>query len=113
MAGYAVELRRQDCQVTLGGDRGEFDVWLAFPNPRRGRGHRRQVDIPVEDYCAAQCGHTDARLLLSEARLRAEAVAEWLAQRVAVSAPLTLDDDLLRRIGDLQRARAKALFGKR
>ncbi len=113
MAGYSLVLRRDDYQVTLGGDRGEFDAWLAFPNPREGRGHAHLIDMPAEDYFAAQRGDTDASFLLSDAARRAEAVAKWLSRRVGFGSPLTLDNDLLRRIGNLQRARAKALFAKR
>jgi hypothetical protein len=111
MSGYSLALRRDDCRVTLGGDRGDFDAWLAFPNPRKGRGHPRLVNMPAEDYLAAERGDIDASFLLSDGSWRAQAVAEWLTRRSGGSAPLTLNDDLLQRIRTLQRARAKALFG--
>lgn len=113
MAGYSLALRRDDCRVTLGGDRGEFDVWLAFPNPHKGRGHPRLVEMPAEDYLAAERGDTDASFLLSDGSERAQAVAEWLARRAHASTTLTLDDDLVQRIRVLRRARAKVLFGRR
>lgn len=113
MAGYSLSLRHGDCRVTLGGDRGEFDAWLAFPNPRRGRGHPRLVDMPAEDYVAAERGDTDATFLMSDSAGRTEAVAEWLSLRAGGSAALTLDDALLQRIRALQRLRAQALFGGR
>lgn len=110
MAGYSLDLRRGDCVVTLGGDRGEFDVGIEFPNPRSGRGHPRRVRMPAEDYMAAERGDSDAAFLLSEGAGRAQAVADWLARRVGGTA-LALDDDLLLRIRALQGLRARGLFG--
>jgi hypothetical protein len=110
MAGYSLALGRNDCQVMLGGDRGDFDVWLGFSNPLRGRGHPRRVEMPAEDYLAAERGDVDAAFLLSDSPLRAQAVATWLTRR-AGNAPLALDEELLQRIQTLQRQRAKAMFG--
>ena len=111
MAGYSLDLRRGDCRVRLGGDRGDFDISIELPNPRSGRGNPRRVDMPAEDYMAAERGDTDAAFLLSESGGRAQAVATWLATRVDASGALALDDDLLQRIRVLQRLRAEALFG--
>lgn len=109
MAGYSVALSRDDCTVILGGDRGDFDVDLRFPNPRVGRGHRRIQTVLLEDYVAAARGDADAALLLSSTR-RGES-ASWLSRRVEEPNPLALDEALLSRIKELQRQRAEALFG--
>jgi hypothetical protein len=109
MAAYSVSLTRDDCTVILGGDRGEFDVQLQFRNPRTGRGHRRRQTMPLEDFVAGVRGDSDATLLMSPARH--EETARWLRCRVAQPPPLALDEALLSRINELQRQRAKALFG--
>ena len=111
MAGYSVTLSRDDCKLIIGGDRGDFDVTVEFPNPRKGRGHARMRRMPAEDYVAAVRGDTDASFLLSSSTGRHQVVATWLTQRVAGPNPLALDEDLLRRVSALQRERAKALFG--
>jgi hypothetical protein len=111
MAGYSLALRRDDCEVHLGGDRGDFDVNLAFPNPRKGRGHPRTETMPAEDYVAGVRGDADASFLLQDPAGRHSEVARWLAERVATLTPLALDEALLDRISALQRQRAKALFG--
>lgn len=111
MAGYSVALTRDDCTVTLGGDRGDFEAWLEFPNPRQGRGHPAKVDMPAEDYVAAVRGDADASFLLSEAARRQAEVARWLASAVADDARLTLDAPLAHRVRSLQQERSKALFG--
>ena len=109
MAGYSVALTREDCTVTMGGDRGDFDVELSLPNPRRGRGHPRVRTMPLEDFVAGTRGDPDARLLLSSTRN--ETATGWLRHRVAEPDPLMLDEELLIRIQALQRQRSKALFG--
>jgi hypothetical protein len=111
MAGYSVALSRDDCSVILGGDRGDFDATLSFPNPLKGRGHPRVRSVPVEDYVAAVRGDTDASFLLRDAGERHRQVAMWLIARVADRHPLELHENLVRRINALQRERAKALFG--
>lgn len=109
MAGYSVTLTRDDCAVIMGGDRGDFDVDLRFPSPRRGRGHPRVQTMPLEDFVAASRGDIDARLLL--ASNRRETSTEWLQRRLVEAVPLVLDEDLLTRIRALQRLRSKAMFG--
>lgn len=109
MAGYSVALSRDDCTVTLGGDRGYFDVDLRFRNPRVGRGHRRIQTMLLEDYVAAARGDADATLLLSS--IGDDESARWLSRRVEQPHPLALDEALLSRIEELQRQRARALFG--
>ena len=102
-------LSRDDCSVIMGGDRGDFDVQLSLPNPRRGRGHPRTQTMPLEDYVAASRGDSDARLLLSSTRN--ETATQWLIRRVGEPHPPALDEELLSRIKALQRQRAEALFG--
>lgn len=109
MAGYSVALSREDCTVILGGDRGDFDVDLRFRHPRVGRGHRRVETMPLEDYVAAARGDADVTLLLSSTRN--EESARWLIRRIEQAHPLALDEALLLRVKELQRQRAKALFG--
>jgi hypothetical protein len=109
MAGYSVALTRDDCTVTLGGDRGDFDVDLSLRSPRHGRGHSRTRTMPLEDYVAAARGDADATLLLSSSRH--EEATRWLRRRVGQPQPLTLDEVHLSRIDELQRERARALFG--
>ena len=111
MAGYALTLARDDCKVTVGGDRGDFDSTLAFPSPLSGRGHPAVQSMPAEDYVAAVRGDADASFLLSASDQRNAEVASWLISAIAGSARLPLDEPLLRRVQVLQRERAKALFG--
>ena len=111
MAGYYLTLRRDDCRVGMGGDRGEFALDLTFPNPKQGRGHPREVSMPAEDYLAGTRGDTTPSFLLSDTAPRLEAVAVWLQQRVAEGAPMLFDASLADKIRVLQNARAKALFG--
>ncbi len=109
MAGYSVTLTRDDCTLTLGGDRGDFDVEMSLPNPRHGRGHPRRQTMLLEDYVAAARGDSDASLLLSSTRN--QEATRWLVRRLAQPQPFTLDEALLLRIAELQRERARALFG--
>ena len=109
MAGYSVSLSREDCTVTMGGDRGDFDVDLSLPSPRRGRGHPRRESMLLVDFVAGSRGDPDARLLLSSTGY--EEATAWMRNRLADAAPLLLDEQLLTRINALQRARSKALFG--
>jgi hypothetical protein len=108
MAGYSLLLERGDCSAVIGGDRGDFDVRLSFPNPRRGRGYPRVKTMLAEDYLAGVRGDADASFLLGE---RYPETARWLSARAAEPEPLALDEDLLARISGLQRQRAHALFG--
>ena len=105
MAGYSVILSRDDCSVSMGGDRGDFDVELSLPNPRRGRGHRPIRTMPLEDYVSASRGDTDVSVLLLSPT-RNEVATEWLRRRVTDPHPLLLDEELLSGIEALQRQRA-------
>jgi len=82
MAGYSLALSREDCTVVMGGDRGDFDVTISFPNPRRGRGHPRRRSMPAEDYVAGVRGDSDASFLLSDSAGRHQQVAQWLTAAV-------------------------------
>lgn len=104
-------LRRDDLRVSMGGDRGDFDLWLEFSNPRKGRGHTRIRKMPAADYFAGQRGDATTEFLLGDASERNGVVARWLSERVTETAPLTLNEELLRRIEVLQRGRSRALFG--
>jgi hypothetical protein len=111
MGGYSLDLTRSDFTVTMGGDRGEFDVTLAFSNPRPGRGRRASLTMPLEDYFAASRGDTDASFLLLTAETRNETASRWLRERVTEPGDLLLNEALLSHISVLQNARTRALFG--
>lgn len=78
MAGYALTMQREDLAVAITADRGQWYLEVVAPNPKRGRGHPRQVTTGVEVYMAALRGDQSPDALVRDWAVREAEAADWV-----------------------------------